>query len=52
MAQYRICPHCGAYLDPGEPCDCQDDTERELPFQTVPNKRGESDVRDMQEDTM
>lgn len=20
---YRICPECGAYLDPGERCDCQ-----------------------------
>ena len=19
---YRPCPYCGAYLDPGEPCDC------------------------------
>ena len=19
---YRICPHCGASLDPGEICDC------------------------------
>lgn len=19
---YRICPHCGAALDPGEICDC------------------------------
>ena len=23
MSYYRICPHCGAALDPGEPCDCQ-----------------------------
>lgn len=21
---YRICPKCGAYLDPCESCDCQD----------------------------
>ena len=19
---YKICPHCGAHLDPGEKCDC------------------------------
>lgn len=19
---YKICPYCGAHLDPGEPCDC------------------------------
>lgn len=24
MPYYRICPDCGAYLDSGERCDCQD----------------------------
>ena len=24
MAQYRICPRCGAHLDHGERCDCTD----------------------------
>ena len=23
MAQYKICPDCGAHLDPGEKCDCK-----------------------------
>lgn len=23
MAYYKVCPHCGAHLDPGEVCDCQ-----------------------------
>lgn len=23
MAYYRICPDCGASLDPGETCDCK-----------------------------
>lgn len=27
MAFYKTCPFCGANLDPGEKCDCQD-TER------------------------
>ena len=25
MPYYRICPDCGAYLDFGERCDCQDE---------------------------
>lgn len=23
MAYYRVCPDCGAALDPGEVCDCR-----------------------------
>lgn len=23
----EICPDCGAYLDPGERCNCEDDAE-------------------------
>ncbi len=26
---YRVCPKCGAHLDHGEPCDCEDRVERE-----------------------
>lgn len=22
MGIYKVCPYCGARLDPGEPCDC------------------------------
>lgn len=28
MAYYRICPECGAALDPGEVCDCKKETAR------------------------
>ncbi len=24
MSYYRVCPNCGAHLDPGEVCDCLD----------------------------
>lgn len=27
MAYYHICPDCGALLDPGERCDCQEKAE-------------------------
>lgn len=27
MPIYKTCPHCGAHLDPGERCDCQDKAE-------------------------
>lgn len=27
MSYYRVCPICGASLDPGERCDCQDKEE-------------------------
>ena len=26
---YRVCPDCGANLDPGEICDCQEADELE-----------------------
>lgn len=31
MAYYRICPHCGAALDPGEQCDCKENTVLDAP---------------------
>ena len=33
MAQYRICPRCGAHLDHGERCDCTD--RRPEPVETA-----------------
>lgn len=29
MSFYKICPHCGGHLDPGEKCDCQEQEEQE-----------------------
>lgn len=25
---YKVCPICGAHLDPGEPCDCKNEKKR------------------------
>ena len=27
MGYYRTCTHCGANLDPGETCDCQEESK-------------------------
>ncbi len=27
----RICPYCGARLDPDEKCDCQEEGQKESP---------------------
>lgn len=27
---YRVCPYCGANLDPGEPCDCREERSKYL----------------------
>lgn len=27
---YRVCQKCGAHLDHGEPCDCEDRVEQEV----------------------
>ncbi len=39
MAYYRICPGCGANLDPGEICDCVKEPD------TTPPDRGQSRQR-------
>ena len=28
MAVYKVCPYCGAHLDPGERCDCKEQQEK------------------------
>lgn len=30
MAMYVTCPNCGAHLDPGEQCDCQEEEPDEI----------------------
>ncbi len=37
--KYRVCPKCGAHLDHGEPCDCEDRVERETAKQPAHGMR-------------
>lgn len=32
MAYYNVCSNCGAHLDPGEPCDCKREQEKQSEF--------------------
>lgn len=38
---YKICPFCGAALDVGESCDCQQEKPRKTPLQAREFDRGE-----------
>lgn len=29
MPYYKTCPECGAHLDPGEKCDCQEEKDND-----------------------
>lgn len=45
MMEYgKICPLCGAHLDPGEKCDCTEDLDRvRLPWEDDPLMREDGD---------
>lgn len=38
---YRTCERCGAHLDPGERCDCEQEERREnfFPFPAEPQRK-------------
>lgn len=38
MSYFKVCPHCGAALDPGEVCDCRD--KEEAPASAANTGRG------------
>ena len=44
MAYYKPCPLCGAALDPGERCDCQDKEEAAPDATNIQSGKGESEV--------
>ena len=39
MAIYKVCPKCGAHLDPGDQCSCESLEEKLLDQLTVEMKR-------------
>lgn len=41
MSYYRVCPHCGAALDPGERCDCKDEKKAVVSVRSTDNGRAE-----------
>lgn len=45
MSYFRICPNCGANLDPGEFCDCRDKETAQSTANT-PGGKVEHVVRD------
>lgn len=46
MMCYRICPICGANLDPGERCDCQDKEETAPSATNTESGKVESELTD------
>ena len=40
-SDYYACPYCGASLDPGERCDCQDRKEQEVTIEV--KSKGDKD---------
>ena len=46
MSYYRTCPHCGAALDPGERCDCQEEKETAADAANIDDGVVERDLQD------
>lgn len=46
MSYYRTCPICGAYLDPCERCDCQDEKEAAASATNTDSGKAERDLHD------
>ena len=44
MAFYKICPDCGASLDPGEKCDCREEEKETGVFQPALENGTESEA--------
>lgn len=44
MSYYKVCPHCGAHLDPGEVCDCRN--KEKAPASAANTGEGRADTSD------
>ena len=44
MSYFRICPLCGAHLDPGERCDCRNKEEDRPGAWNTETVKGEAEV--------
>ncbi len=42
VVQYRVCPVCGAHLDPGEVCDCRRVKKETAPLVSGRPKEGKA----------
>lgn len=42
---YRICPHCGANLDPEEKCNCQEEEDEDRSYQGTVYKELEQTLK-------
>lgn len=45
MSYYRLCPCCGAALDPGERCDCKDEKKAVVSAANTDNGKAERGLR-------
>ncbi len=45
VPMFVICPYCGAHLDPGEKCDCQNRDEEQKRSEAEKEERQATDVR-------
>lgn len=48
MSYWHVCPYCGAYLDPGERCDCRQ-SEQPAARRSADNEEGEKKDSKQQE---
>ncbi len=51
FSDYYSCPFCGASLDPGEVCDCQESTDSRENLIKIPKSEEENDEKERSENS-